>query len=65
MICIQGGTALLGEAKLELCHYQPDEDDYIPVACSVHPDTVTGDLLFLVVRMLPQATVLLFTNGIS
>lgn len=46
---IQGGTALLRNAELELCCYAADMDEYLPLACSVHHDAITGDLLMFVV----------------
>ncbi len=39
----------MGQAEVELCHYLADADDYVPVACSVHPDAITGGLLIFVV----------------
>ena len=49
VICVQNGVSLLGQAGLEVCHYQADIDDYIPVKCSVHPDAITSNLLIFVV----------------
>ena len=49
VLCVQGGIALLGQAQLELCHYLAEVDDYIPLACSFHPDAITGDLHIFVV----------------
>ena len=49
VLCVKGGVALLGQAEVDLCYYQADVDDYIPVKCSLHPDAITGNLLIFVV----------------
>ncbi len=49
VLCIQGGMALLGRAEVEVCCYVADVDEYTPLACTVHSDAITGDLLIFVV----------------
>lgn len=57
VLCVQHGVSLLGQAGLEVCHYQEDIDDYIPVKCSIHPDAITGNLLIFVVSCFLHACV--------
>ena len=49
VLCIQGGMALLGRAEVEVCCYVADVNEYTPLACTVHSDAITGDLLIFVV----------------
>ncbi|DBA79124.1 TPA: Protein argonaute-3, variant 2 [Trebouxia sp. C0004] len=53
VLCIQGGVALLGRAEVEVCCYVPDVDEYTPLACTVHSDAITGDLLIFVAETRP------------
>ena len=65
VLCVQGGVALLGQAELELCHYLAEVDDYIPLACSFHPDAITGDLhIFVVSSMLHSTSDIAIMSGV-
>ncbi len=41
--------ALLARVEVEVCCYVADVDEYTPLACTVHSDAITGDLLIFVV----------------
>ncbi|KAL0034546.1 hypothetical protein WJX79_007807 [Trebouxia sp. C0005] len=53
VLCIQRGMALLGRAEVEVCCYVADVDEYTPLACTVHSDAITQDLLIFVAETRP------------